>query len=193
VLFTIAGGLAPVSGHVDVLGSSIAGVAPHNIARRGLAMVPENRGLFTQLSVAENLRLRRRKGSSTSIEQALELFPKLAGILSRKVGLLSGGEQQMLALAGALVAGPRVLIIDEMSLGLAPILVDQLLALIPRIASEQGVAVLLVEQHVHACLAVANRAYVLNHGRVVLEGSASELLANPHVLETAYLGAAVVS
>ena len=191
-LLTIAGLLPIIDGEIDVLGSSIAGVSTHVIARRGLALLPDDRGIFFQLTVAENLRLHRHKNSSVTTDDVLGYFPGLAEIVERKAGLLSGGEQQMLALGCRLIAQPRVLMIDEMSLGLAPIIVARLLPVVRRIADETGTAVLLVEQHVHAALKIADRAYVLSHGEVVVQGSAEELERDREVLASSYLGGTVL-
>ncbi|MFG2514073.1 ABC transporter ATP-binding protein [Streptomyces sp. NPDC048584] len=186
-LLTIAGALPRLGGSVHV-GGRPAPAAAHIVARRGLALVPEGRGLFYRLTVAENLRLRRHRRSSVSIEDVLSHFPVLADLMGRRAGLLSGGEQQMLALAGALVADPRVILLDEMSLGLAPIIVERLLPIIRNIADERGMGVLLVEQHILAALTVADRGYVMAHGTVVAEGGASELRRDAELLEASYLG-----
>jgi branched-chain amino acid transport system ATP-binding protein len=188
-LYTIAGILPAIAGRVEVLGVPVNGHTAHAVARRGLALVPESRGLFYGLTASENLRLRRNRTSRVPVEGVLAHFPALADKLGRRAGLLSGGEQQMLALACALVSGPRVLVVDEMSLGLAPIVVEHLLPLVRSIARESGMAVLLVEQHVHAALMVADRAYVLSHGELVAHGSAADLAADDRLLETSYLGA----
>ena len=127
------------------------------------------------------------KGAA-DIGRALEYFPALGPILSRRAGLLSGGEQQMLAMGRALTVRPRLLMVDEMSLGLAPIIVERLLPVLRSIADSTGAGVLVVEQHVHLALEVADRAYVLSHGSLALEGSAVELSANRHLLESSYLG-----
>lgn len=155
---------------------------------RGLAHVPEDRALFFGLTGREHLRLAAKRGDQDAIDRALAPFPALAAILDRKAGLMSGGEQQMLALARALAGRPRLLMIDEMSLGLAPIIVEQLLPQVRAIATDSGVGVLLVEQHAHAALAVADRAYVMVGGRIRHAGAADALAADPDLLASAYLG-----
>jgi branched-chain amino acid transport system ATP-binding protein len=176
-----------LDGDIRVMGNSVKGRRPHLIAREGLAHVPEDRSLFFQLTVRENLKLGAAKGSA-DLNQALGYFPALEKLMDRKAGLLSGGEQQMLAMARALTVKPKMLMVDEMSLGLAPIIVERLLPVLRRIADETGAGVLLVEQHVHLALEVADRAYVMNHGSMVLEGDAKHLAANRHLLESSYLG-----
>jgi branched-chain amino acid transport system ATP-binding protein len=187
-LLTIAGALPVLGGDVEVLGAPVTKARPHEVARRGLGIVPEGRGLFYRLSVADNLRLRRHRGSTVTVDDVIESFPRLRELLPRRCGLLSGGEQQMLALAGALIADPKVIMLDEMSLGLAPIIVEQLLPTVRNIADQRGMAVLLVEQHVLAALKVADRGYVLAHGRLVAAGTATELRRDAELLEASYLG-----
>jgi len=186
-LLTTSGLIPLISGDIKVFGNSVKGRRPHLIAREGLAHVPEGRSLFYQLTVGENLRLGAAKGSA-DVKKALSYFPALESILDRRAGLLSGGEQQMLAMARALTVSPRLLMVDEMSLGLAPIIVERLLPILRQIADDTGAGVLLVEQHVHMALEVADRAYVLSHGELAMEGDAKEMANDRGLIQASYLG-----
>jgi branched-chain amino acid transport system ATP-binding protein len=176
-----------IKGDIKVFGRPIKGRRPHLVARDGLAHVLEDRSLFFQLTVRENLQLGAARGT-VDIAKALEYFPALAEIQNRRAGLLSGGQQQMLAMARALTSTPKLLMVDEMSLGLAPIIVENLLKILRKIVDDTGAGVLLVEQHVHLALDIADRAYILNHGQLVMEGTSAELSANEHLLKSSYLG-----
>jgi branched-chain amino acid transport system ATP-binding protein len=179
-LLTLAGELAPMSGEVRLRGR--ATTAPlHRRAQHGLAFVTEERSVFAGLTVDENLRLGR--GDPRA---ALRLFPQLVPLRGRRAGLLSGGEQQMLTLARAIAGGPSVLLLDELSLGLAPMVVDRLMASLREVA-DAGVGVLLVEQQVEAALRIIDRGYVMKNGEIVLEQPAAALRADRDQLESAYL------
>jgi branched-chain amino acid transport system ATP-binding protein len=156
-------------------------------SRAGLVLVPDDRALFPSLSVRDNIRAACARRTDPT-EEVLELFPALQPRWKLHAGALSGGEQQMLAVARALVQKPKVLLVDEMSMGLAPLIVEHLLPVVRRIADDRGAVVVLVEQHVGLALEVADEAIVLVHGEVVLRGSADDLRGNPNALEDAYLG-----
>jgi branched-chain amino acid transport system ATP-binding protein len=186
-LSTIAGLLKPLSGSIRFEEADIGGQPAHKLARNGLSMVPEDRALFFDLTVRENLKLAAR-GDSLSLDEVLELLPELRKCLGRLAGVLSGGEQQMLSLGRALMTKPRLLLVDEMSLGLAPVIVERLLPVLRRIAEESGAGVIFVEQHVPLALELADRAYVMANGRIVLDGSAADLQKDRELLEASYLG-----
>ena len=191
-LLTVSGLLPCTAGSIDVLGGGPPSTRrPAELARRGVSHVPEDRAVFAGLTVRENIVLggHGRSRRADPLAPVLDFFPALEPLLDRRAGLLSGGEQQMLVLGRALAGSPRLVLVDEMSLGLAPIVVERLLPAIRRIADETGAAVVLVEQHVHLALEVADRAVVLNHGRVVLAGRAAELAAQRELLASCYLGA----
>jgi branched-chain amino acid transport system ATP-binding protein len=185
-LMTLSGLLDPLGGRIVFDGQSIGGMRPDAIARRGLGQVPEDRALFTQLTVMENIRLGGR--SKRAVIRSLEYFPALTRLADRRAGVLSGGEQQMLALARAIAAQPRLLLVDEMSLGLAPIIVRNLLPVLRTYVQETGAAVLLVEQHVHLALELVGRAYVMSRGRISREGSAADIAESMDELTGSYLG-----
>jgi branched-chain amino acid transport system ATP-binding protein len=184
-----------VDGRVVFLGATVTGRPPHELARRGLVLVPERDKVFETLTVQENLRalVAGRHGDAgatrapVTLDQVFNYFPLLAERRRQLAGYLSGGERQMLALATALLCRPRVLLVDELSLGLAPLVIESLMTLVARLRDELGLAVLLVEQNAAAALAVANYGYVMEHGRIVYDGPADRLIAHEDVREF-YLG-----
>ncbi len=189
-LKTVSGLLAPRKGAVVLEGQSLLSVPPHDIVRRGIAHVPEGRHIFNRLTVIENLEMGAYARADGSVAQDLErvfvVFPRLKERRTQVAGTLSGGEQQMLAIARALMASPRLLLLDEPSMGLAPVLVEQIFETIQSI-NGNGTTMLLVEQNAAMALSIAHRGYVLETGAIVLAGSASELQENPEV-RRAYLG-----
>ncbi|MCS7033510.1 MAG: ABC transporter ATP-binding protein [Phycisphaerae bacterium] len=190
-LRAISGMIAPRNGSIAFLGEDITGAPPHLLVQQGLSHVPEGRGIFSNLTVAENLDLgayarKDRQNVAADRERALTLFPRVRERLKQIAGTLSGGEQQMLAIARALLARPRLLLLDEPSLGLAPQLVQLIFSIIREI-NNQGTTILLVEQNAHMALAVAHRAYVIQTGQILKSGRAKDLLEDPDV-KRAYLG-----
>jgi branched-chain amino acid transport system ATP-binding protein len=192
LLLTLAGLLPARSGVVRIDGVELDTGKPSAANEAGLVLVPDNRCLFGSLTVEENLKVAARKGGLTPSDM-LTTFPGLGSRWGVRAGSLSGGEQQMLTMARALIQGPKVLLIDEMSMGLAPNVVARLFETVRSIANDHGCAVILVEQHVRLALGVADDAIVLNHGAIVLADEASKLLQEPERLEAAYLGAAAGS
>jgi len=192
LLRTLTGLVSPRSGTINFDGQAILAVPPYERAKLGLAMVPEGRRLFQGLSVRQNLELGSRAAPDLShkaedIDFVFKLFPELVRLQNRLSGLLSGGEQQMCAIGRALMARPKMLLIDEMSLGLAPVIVERIAGVIRTINSDRGVSILLVEQDVGLALEIANRGYVLDTGRIVIDGPSSELLLRDDI-RAAYLG-----
>jgi branched-chain amino acid transport system ATP-binding protein len=191
-LRTISGLLRPRQGEIHLRGKRIDGRRPHEIVEMGVCQSPEGRRVFARMSVHENLEMgafsrRDRTGLAAEYERIYDLFPRLRERREQKAGTLSGGEQQMLAIGRALMAAPKVLLLDEPSMGLAPILVEQIFEIIQTI-NTQGTTVLLVEQNALMALGIANRGYILQTGEVVLSDQASNLARNPEVRK-AYLGA----
>ena len=189
-LKTISGLLHPSRGAITLEDESLLDVPPHAIVSRGIAHVPEGRRIFNRLTVRENLLmgayLRSDAGVSADLERVFGLFPRLAERLTQVAGTLSGGEQQMLAIGRALMARPRLLLLDEPSMGLAPVLVEQIFATIAEV-NHQGTTILLVEQNAAMALSIAHRGYVLETGSIALTGTAAELSENADV-RRAYLG-----
>ena len=190
VLNTVSGLLHPKMGSISFEGQDLKGIAPHNIVKRGLAQVPEGRHVFLQMSVEENLEMGAYTQPNSTIAPGIadvyERFPRLKERRKQIAGTLSGGEQQMLAMGRALMSKPKLLMLDEPSMGLAPILVEQIFDII-RELHRSGTTILLVEQNAQAALSVADRAYVLETGRISLSGTGAELMASDAVRK-AYLG-----
>ncbi|HEX8835272.1 MAG TPA: ABC transporter ATP-binding protein [Abditibacteriaceae bacterium] len=190
-LLALSGLLQPSSGTVEFEGKNLLSMPPHTRVPAGLVQVPEGRRVFASLTVAENLTLgaytRKDNETGRDLEEIYTLFPRLRERMTQAAGTLSGGEQQMLAVGRAMMSRPRLLLLDEPSLGLAPLLVKEIFNVVQRIR-DRGVTVLLVEQNAHLSLAIADRAYVLETGRIVMSGKASEIARDPRIKE-AYLGA----
>jgi branched-chain amino acid transport system ATP-binding protein len=190
-LKAICGLLTPQSGEVRFNGQPVHAQGPWDLVAQGLVMVPEGRGIFARMSIDENLRmgayLRRDRDIETDMEAVYVRFPRLKERRKQLAGTLSGGEQQMLAMGRALLARPKVLLLDEPSMGLSPIMVDKIFEVVADV-SAQGVTVLLVEQNAHRALEMAQRAYVMESGEITLQGAACDLLGDPQV-QAAYLGA----
>ncbi len=187
----ITGLLPAAEGSIEYLGHSIKGQGSWDLVKQGLAMVPEGRGVFTRMSIVENLKMGAHvrtdeKEIAKDIEQMFELFPRLYERKDQLSGTMSGGEQQMLAMARALMSRPRVLLLDEPSMGLSPIMVDKIFQVV-RDVSARGVTVLLVEQNARLALMAANRGYVMDSGLITMTGDAKEMLSDPRV-RAAYLG-----
>lgn len=187
ILRVASGSLATTEGTVRFAGEAVKSGSTTQLARQGLAHVPEGRGIFFGLTVREHFRLgdSRTRGD---IDLAYEYFPRLKEFEDRRAGLLSGGEQQMLALALALSRRPRLLLVDELSLGLAPVIVERLLPIVRKVADDTGCAVLLVEQHVELALDIADRGYVLSRGVIALDQPIEALRADRELLLASYLG-----
>lgn len=191
LLKTLSGLLKPKKGTIEYLGKSIAGSAAQSIVKSGISQVPEGRRVFANMSVEENLELgaylrKDKDGIKKDIERVYELFPRLLERSKQSAGTLSGGEQQMLAMGRAIMAKPKLLLLDEPSMGLAPLMVQTIFSIIKEI-NEAGTTVLLVEQNAHMALSIAQRAYVIETGKVVLSGDAKELQESDEV-RAAYLG-----
>ncbi|TPW21696.1 MAG: branched-chain amino acid transport system ATP-binding protein [Elusimicrobia bacterium] len=190
-LKAVSGMLKPAAGTVSLDGKAVTGLKAHEFVGRGMAHAPEGRGIFLNLTVAENLELgaylrHDKPGIQADMEKYQTLFPRLKERWTQVAGTLSGGEQQMLAVARALMSRPRLLLLDEPSLGLAPLVIETIFSVIVAV-NKEGVSVLLVEQNAHKALMIAHRGYVLETGKVVMEGTGKELLSSPEV-QKAYLG-----
>ena len=190
ILKTVSGLMKPKGGEVDFLDKKISGVAPHKIVKMGIAHVPEGRRIFTRMTVEENLEMGAFTAPNSSVEEGKELvfrqFPRLKERRKQTAGTLSGGEQQMLAMGRALMSHPKLLMLDEPSMGLAPILVEQVFEIIKRL-HEAGTTILLVEQNAQMALSIADRAYVLETGKISLSGTGKEL-SESESIRKAYLG-----
>jgi branched-chain amino acid transport system ATP-binding protein len=187
----ITGTLAATSGNIEYLGKDIHGQGAWDLVKQGLVMVPEGRGVFTRMSILENLQMGAylrddKEGIAADVDRVFTLFPRLKERSTQLAGTLSGGEQQMLAMGRALLSRPKVLLLDEPSMGLSPLMVDKIFEVISEVAS-MGVTLLLVEQNASRALKIAQRAYVMESGQISMQGQAHELLHDPKV-RAAYLG-----
>ena len=186
-------GLIPIkAGEISLNGINITNIEAHKLVGMGMAHVPEGRRIFTELTVLENLEMgayvrNDKDGIKADMENMFNIFPRLAERKKQLAGTMSGGEQQMLAMARALMSNPSLLLLDEPSMGLAPLLVQEIFKIIERINKEQGVTILLVEQNPNMALSIADRGYVLETGQIILEGTGKELISNPEI-KKAYLG-----
>ena len=187
LMLTLAGLQAPLAGTIGLGGVAVRPGSPRAAVKAGLVLVPDDRSLFKGLTVTENLKLAARRGPTT-IDTIFEYFPELKRRVKVTAGNLSGGEQQMLAIGRALMQDPKVLLVDELSMGLAPVVVESLLPVIRRVVDETGAACVMVEQHVMLALEIADTAMVLAHGDIALQGDAKELAADEARIERAYLG-----
>jgi branched-chain amino acid transport system ATP-binding protein len=192
-LKTISGQLHPVSGTIEFDGKKIAGMPPHKVAALGVVQVPEGRRIFPRMTVKENLEMgaflrKDKEGVDAGFEHVFELFPRLKERIAQKGGTLSGGEQQMLAMGRGLMAQPKLMMLDEPSMGLAPVVVETIMDIIKTL-NKDGITILLVEQNAHLALSIADRGYVLETGEIKLTGTGPELLADESVRK-AYLGEA---
>ena len=192
LMMTLFGAPRASAGRIVFEGEDITRLSPHEVARRGIALVPEGRRIFPRMTVLENIQIGATFADPANFDADLQrmfaMFPILEQRLQQRAGTLSGGEQQMLAIARALMGRPRLLMLDEPSLGLAPIYIRRVFEIIRELNRDHGMTILLVEQNAHHALRVAHRGYVLQHGEVVLSGSGAELLASPEV-RAAYLEA----
>ena len=187
---TIAGLLKPKNGNVEFLGESVTGLRPDQLLRKGIALVPEGRAILSSMTVIENLEMgayhRKDKGIKEEIENVMQRFPILQERQTQMAGTLSGGQQQMLAIARALLSKPKLLLLDEPSMGLAPLIVAEIFKIIKEI-KDTGTTVLLVEQNAKQALKIADYGYVMETGKIIIEGNASDLIVDPRIVE-AYLG-----
>jgi branched-chain amino acid transport system ATP-binding protein len=191
LLRTICGIIKPVRGKIEFLGKEIQGLAPDRIVRAGISMIAEGRELFSDMSVMENLELggylKKKADVTKALEKVFSLFPILEKYLSRMAGMLSGGQQQMLAIAMALMVRPKLLLLDEPSLGLAPLVKQEIFNEIVYLNKQEGIDILLVEQNVHMALSISEYGYVLDMGKITIEGNSDFLLGNDSVRKS-YLG-----